>query len=424
MMVIFLCLLLFVHLQPSHSAQIPCVTFTKPFSGYGYTYGPTNVTCADGGYPNYTAIDCECGSAWRTCNGSTIVNDTCYTYPYYEDGRNRASINCCDLSSPFGNTAGDINDLQTTCTSRFSSISSSTGGSTAEVSCNSDETLLGCMGLTPGGRTQGSCIGSGCADNLTTIPPTSGVFNTSDDTCVAVKGGTGTQGIIAQATCCKFGNNDISITCETKWSDLSGTNDDALTYVSCGDSTGDVGDYFMTNCGAVRPDSGSNHYDGSYFRNEDGGYGGILNNDSDTTATCVGWNGGGNVYGIYAQALCCKYTTSSPTNAPTNIPSQPPTNIPSQPPTRVPTMQPSNAPTILPTIAPSNSPSTPPTNFPTNNPTNIPTDEPSGSPSDKPTISPTTRDPTSTPSLVESQELVHLVCNKYPCTKKKNTFVC
>lgn len=47
--------------------------------------------------------------------------------------------------------------------------------------------------------------------------------------------------------------------------------------------------------------------------------GGIENNDSDTSASCVGRNCFGS-YDIYAQVLCCKYTTNwkAPTNFPTN----------------------------------------------------------------------------------------------------------
>ena len=309
-----------MHLHSGESDQIPCVTFSKP-SGttQNFINGPISLTCDDGGYPNYTAVDCECGSAWRACNGSTIINNTCHTYPINTSGaysRNRASINCCDLNSPFG-TSKDRNDLQTTCISRFSSISSSSGGSTAQVSCNTDETLLGCMGLSSSGTTHGSCVGSGCGDNLLSSPPISGVFHQSDDTCVAVKGHTGNQGIIAQALCCKLENNDISISCQTKWSDISSNDDDALTYVNCSDSDSGGNDYFMTNCGAIKPEAGSDDYDGSYFLNEDGGRSGIESNDSDKTSVCVGWNGG-DTYGIYSQALCCKYTTISPTSSPTS----------------------------------------------------------------------------------------------------------
>ena len=337
-MLLYLCILFFIQLPSSHSAQIPCVTFSTPSSGtiFNYINGPISLTCGDGGYPNYTVVDCECGSAWRTCNGSTIINNTCHTYPINpsttsSNSRNRASINCCDLNSPFGTS--NTNDLQTTCISRYSSISSSTAGSTTQVSCNSDETLLGCMGLSPGGNNQGSCIGSGCGDNLLSSPPISGVFNASDDTCVAVKGSTGNQGIIAQALCCKFENNDISISCQTKWSDISGTGDDDLTYVDCSDSdSGGADDYFMTNCGAVKSEAGS-RYDGSFFLNEDGGWDGIESNANDRTAVCVGWNGGDSSYGIYAQALCCKYTTSAPTNAPSHVPSNFPTISPSSAPT-------------------------------------------------------------------------------------------
>ena len=323
-------MVLLVHVHSSYSGQIPCVTFFEPYEGYNY--GPTNVTCADVGYPNYTLVDCECSSAWSTCNGSTIINDTCYTYPVDlsgGDSRNRASINCCDLDSYLDsqsfNVGGVTNNEEISCTSRFSDESNST----AEVSCNNDEVLFGCMGLSLGGLTQGSCIGSGCADNLLTSPPISGVFNTSDDTCVAVKGGTDkggnsafNQGIIAQAICCKIANNDISISCDTKWGDLSDSSDDSLSLVSCGDDTGDIGDYFMTNCAAIKPDYASNSYDGTYFLNEDDSNNGAQYNNSNTTAVCVGWNGAGGTgnTGIYAQALCCKYTTDSPTNAPTDEP--------------------------------------------------------------------------------------------------------
>ena len=148
------------------------------------------------------------------------------------------------------------------------------------------------MGLSNDGSIQGTCIGSGCADNITQSAPVAGVFTSSDDTCVAVNGDG--SGVRAQAMCCSFDtsieikNNSLittSIECNTKWSNISGSSDNDEAYVSCGD------DYFLANCASLRGDIGSNFNDGNYYQSE---------------STCVASNGGGSD-GVYAQSLCCQY---------------------------------------------------------------------------------------------------------------------
>ena len=277
--------------QCTSQNNIHCVSGTEwGSSRWGYQDNHVNLTCGDIGYPLYTMIDCEGLTYWRNLRGSIINydeisnSDICYvekTVKIYTTNASLGYINCCDINLTNLKSSQNIettniipSNTSISCTKRESTSTTTVYDTNSEiyystVECGINETLLSCHGVVVNDkRTYGTCIGRNCfiTDTSDSSAPESGIFIPSDNVCHVTS--KFNSNITAQAICCKLEKN-------------------------------------------------SNNNSGVYYDNY----------DQDTTPAigvestrCYARNSGWSLYGIYSQALCCRFKGITPTLKPTVFP--------------------------------------------------------------------------------------------------------
>ena len=366
--------------QCTSQSNIHCVSGTEWGSArFSYQGNHVNLTCGDIGYPNYTMIDCEGLTTWRNLRGSIInydevVNsDICYvekTVDSFDTDASLGYINCCDMNLTNLKNSQNIeitniipSNTSISCTQRESTSTTTVYDNNSEiyystVECGINETLLSCHGVVLNDkRTYGTCIGRNCfdTDSSNNSTPDSGTFIPSDNVCHVTS--KFNSNITAQATCCKLENsntydndnntntsdynlNDL-IECNTIWSESSAGGDGTVANISCNDgeynfnlynyyhnhnNESSIYNYTLFDCNAMKTGDGSSAAsDGVYYDN--------YNRDTQPaigveSTRCYARNSGWSSYGIYSQALCCRFkgiSTYTSTLTPTIFPTVYPT---------------------------------------------------------------------------------------------------
>ena len=207
--------------SPTKQVGVQCSTH------YNQDYPSVNSTCYDKSYKWMTS--CVPHSWWTgikgteftqfsTCNITTLSRDSSqYIEAYYRccdlTENDKYSLQCIDRSNTINDNFDYTNDYQI-----------------STVSCNDDETLISCSGLTKSNSIiLGKCVGQDCYKyiNNTTNPPMN-IKTVSDNICNVITGDG--PGAVATARCCKYDDyididdnnttNTIDINCYTIWGNI------------------------------------------------------------------------------------------------------------------------------------------------------------------------------------------------------------